>query len=385
MKNFRMSSLRKFATPMLALMIGTTGVSQVGAATIYGFAQQKIYNMTLNDGSGNPANLVATSNLDISTSTSASLSGYAPVASPVLPAIDANQSILGVFATPGLPPGRITPPENYIGNALFASTPGIRVLTQANPTGVGLQNAVDSSIPTIGNFNPGDQFARSDVYATTPNGNPIPASNPLQGAPPASYPANGLGIPSSQLFAPVGAGTTLSFDSAAEGLLNANSINLGNAVAAWVVSGAFNLVNPGSVELSFELVERLAVFSNSSPTPQAFAQNNLQFLITDVNNVPVANPSSTRSLTAPAAGEAVYNGNSLAAGHILNGVTIGSSVAFQSGTLPSGSYRFSIAGFNQVDLKTVPEPSTYVMMGLSALMFGGLQYRRKMQLAKARA
>jgi hypothetical protein len=61
MKNFRMSSLRKFATPMLALMIGTTGVSQVGAATIYGFAQQKIYNMTLNDGSGNPANLVATS------------------------------------------------------------------------------------------------------------------------------------------------------------------------------------------------------------------------------------------------------------------------------------------------------------------------------------
>jgi hypothetical protein len=133
------------------------------------------------------------------------------------------------------------------------------------------------------------------------------------------------------------------------------------------------------------LVERLAVFSNSSPTPQAFAQNNLQFLITDVNNVPVANPSSTRSLTAPAAGEAVYNGNSLAAGHILNGVTIGSSVAFQSGTLPSGSYRFTIAGLNQVDIKSVPEPSTYVMMGLSALMFGGLQYRRKMQLAKARA
>ena len=128
MKNFRMSSLRKFATPMLALMIGTTGVSHVGAATIYGFAQQKIYNMTLN-GSGGPGNLVATSNLDISTSTSASLTGYAPVASPVLPAIDANQSILGVFATPGLPPGRINPPENYIGAAPFASSPGINVLT----------------------------------------------------------------------------------------------------------------------------------------------------------------------------------------------------------------------------------------------------------------
>ena len=384
MKNFRMSSLRKFATPMLALMIGTTGVNHVGAATIYGFAQQKIYNMTLN-GSGGPGNLVATSNLDISTSTSASLTGYAPVASPVFPAIDAIQSKLGVFATPGLPPGRINPPENYIGAAPFASSGGINVLTQANPTGVGLQNAVDSSIPTIGNFNPGDQFARSDVYATTPNGNPIPASNPLQGAPPASYPANGLAIPSSQLFAPVGAGTTLSFDSAAEGLLNANSINLGNAVAAWVVSGAFNLVNPGSVELNFELVERLAVFSDSTPSPQAFAQNNLLFLITDVNNVPVASPSSTRSLTAPAAGEAIYNGNTLAAGHVLHGISGTDTIAFQSDILPSGSYRFTISGLNQVDIKSVPEPSTYVMMGLSAVALLGLQYRRKMQLAKARA
>ncbi len=307
------------------------------------------------------------------------------MASPVLPAIDAIQSKLGVFATPGLPPGRINPPENYIGAAPFASSPGINVLTQANPTGVGLQNAVDSSIPTIGNFNPGDQFARSDVYATTPNGNPIPGSNPLQGAPPASYPTNGLGIPSSQLFATVGSGATLSFDSAAEGLINTNTIALGNATTSWVVSGAFNLINSGSVELNFEMVERIAVFSNSTPTPQAFAQNNLVFLITDVNNVPVANPSSTRSLTAPAAGEAVYNGNTLAAGHVWHGISGANTVNFQSDTLPSGSYRFTIAGLNQVDIKSVPEPSTYVMMGLSALMFGGLQYRRKMQLAKARA
>jgi hypothetical protein len=340
--------------------------------------------MTLN-GSGGPGNLVATSNLDISTSTSASLTGYAPVASPVLPAIDAIQSKIGVFATPGLPPVRINPPENYIGAAPFASSGGINVLTQANPTGVGLQNAVDSAIPTIGNFNPGDQFVRSDVYATTPNGNPIPGSNPLQGAPPASYPATGLAIPSSQLFAPVGAGNTLSFDSAAEGLLNANSINLGNAVAAWVVSGAFNLVNAGSVELNFELVERLAVFSDTTPTTQAFAQNNLFFVITDVNNVPVASPSSTRSLTAPAAGEAVYNGNTLAAGHVLHGISGTDTIAFQSDILPSGSYRFTISGLNQVDIKSVPEPSTYVMMGLSAVALLGLQYRRKMQLAKARA
>ena len=384
MKNFRMSSLRKFATPMLALMIGTTGVNHVGAATIYGFAQQKVYNMTLN-GSGGPGNLVPTSNLDISSSTSASLTGYSPVASPGLPAIDAIQSKLGVFATPGVPPGRINPPENYIGAAPFASTPGINVLTQANPTGVGLQNAVDSSIPTIGDFNPGDQFIRSDVYATTPNGNPIPGSNPLQGAPPATYPATGLGIPSSQLFAPVGTGGTLSFDSAAEGVINSNTFTLGNAVASWVVSGAFNLVNAGSVELNFELVERIAVFSDTTPTPQAFAQNNLYFVITDVNNVPVASPSSTRSLTAPATGEALYNGNTLAAGYVWHGTSGADTINFQSDTLPSGSYRFTIAGFNQVDLKTVPEPSTYVMMGLSALMFGGLQYRRKMQLAKARA
>ena len=384
MKNFRMSSLRKFATPMLALMIGTTGVNHVGAATIYGFAQQKVYNMTLN-GSGGPGNLVPTSNLDISSSTAASLTGYSPVASPGLPAIDAIQSKLGVFATPGVPPGRINPPENYIGAAPFASTPGINVLTQANPTGVGLQNAVDSSIPTIGDFNPGDQFIRSDVYATTPNGNPIPGSNPLQGAAPASYPATGLGIPSSQLFAPVGTGGTLSFDSAAEGVINSNTFTLGNATSAWVVSGAFNLVNAGSVELNFELVERIAVFSDTTPTPQAFAQNNLYFVITDVNNVPVASPSSTRSLTAPAAGEALYNGNTLAAGHVWHGTSGADTINFQSDTLPSGSYRFTIAGFNQVDLKTVPEPSTYVMMGLSALMFGGLQYCRKMQLAKARA
>ena len=378
MKNFRMSSLRKFATPMLALMIGTTGVSHVGAATIYGFAQQKVYNMTLNSS----ATLTATP-FDVVTNTSAALSGYPGVAF-LSPALDATQSKIGVFASPGLPNGRVDPPENYIGAAPFASAGGINVLTQANPTTVGIQNAVDSSVPIIGEFNTADYFSRSDVYVTTASGNPIQNTSPLQGATPAGYPLNGSNIPVNQLFAPKGSGPSISIDSSAESLLNSNGVDLGTATSTWAVSGAFNLAALGTVELNFELVDRLVVYSNYSPTPQALGENNFSFVIKDLNDNTVASSSVTRTLTSPLAGEATYNGNTTTAGFVWQDLS-GNSISFQSSQLKSGNYTFTISGITQVDVKSVPEPSTYVMMGLSALMFGGLQYRRKMQLAKAGA
>jgi len=386
MKKFRFSDFRKNAMPLLGLAILANSVPQASAATIYGYAQQKVYDMTLS--SSTPSTTITpTIPLTVTTSTSATLNGFA-ISGFNLPQIDAQQAKTGIFASPGLPAGRINPPENYIGPAPYASTPGTNVLAQANPTPVGnmpigSNSNLDTTVPMANSFNPGDEFTRADVYMSSQTGNPIAGTNPLQGAPPAGIPTNGQNINTSMLFAAPGTGNTMAFDSNAEGVITSSTVTTGISNSSWVISGAFNLSAPGTVELDFNIVERLVVFSDSSPTTQAYAINRLNLLISDSNNVPVANPSSARSLTAPIAGEGTYNAFSLTAGHSWSGINNLNPVAFQSTVLPAGNYTFSISGITQVDLTTVPEPSTYALMGIASAVIGGLARNRRKQKASS--
>lgn len=377
MKKFSFSQIRRNAMPLLAILAMTGYGSHARAATVYAFAQQKVYNMTLTSSAG-PGNLIPTANLNVSTNDSANLSGFIGVTNQ-LPAIDAQQSKLGTFLSPGPPAGRVDPPENYIVAAPFASSPGINVLGQANPTAIGLQNAVDTTIPTTTSFNPGDQFSRSDVFTAYPSGNPVGGIVPGSGTPPPGYSLTGQGIASNQLFANVGAGTTMGFDTVAEGLLNSSVNSISTAVSSWVVTGTFTLQSPGTVEFDFEMVERLAVFSDSPFITQANASNTLSLLISDDNNIPLATPTSNRTLTAPNAGEITYNANSIVAGHVWTGPNGTNAINFQSGVLLAGNYHYSIQGVTQVDLKIVPEPSTYALMSLASATIGGLALKRRKQ------
>jgi hypothetical protein len=55
---------------------------------------------------------------------------------------------------------------------------------------------------------------------------------------------------------------------------------------------------------------------------------------------------------------------------------------FKTPKITDGNYTFVIKGSSFVTASAIPEPSSYVLMGLGVVTFAGLQYRRKMQLAK---
>jgi hypothetical protein len=57
---------------------------------------------------------------------------------------------------------------------------------------------------------------------------------------------------------------------------------------------------------------------------------------------------------------------------------VNASYAFTSATLAAGNYNFTITGTTQTQVSLVPEPASYVMMGLGLVTVGGLRFRRKM-------
>lgn len=371
MKKFKQAIVSLAATSLLATIAQSGCFQSAHAATVYSFAQQKIYNMTLTG-----VGLTPTANLSVSTTDAANLSPSLGVTNS-LPAIDAQQSKLGTFNSPGAPAGRVNPGENYINSALYFTSAGpVNVLSQANPTSVGVQNGTSTTIPTLTSFNSGDQFARSDVYTGYADGNPVGGLIPGTGQPPAGYPTNGQGVSNNQLFANVGAIPTIGFDSAAETLVNSASAANADANSSWLLTGQFNLASAGAVTLSFDSVERLVVFSDSPFITQVNASNTLTFLITDLSDNPVDTIVGNRSLTLPNAGEATYNWSTTGGSILPRGVNSLNNISFSS-NLAAGNYKFSITGATQADVRVVPEPSTYITMGIGATALLGMGYRRR--------
>ena len=373
MKKFRFSDLRRNAMPALALLIAAGHSGQAWAATVYAFSQQKIYNMSITSS----ASFSAISTISSSSTDAVNLTGFLGLTNSN-PAIDALQSKVGTFASPGLPIGRANPGENYIDASLF--TPGVNVLTQANPTATGVTNNTDTTTPLVGDFNPNDQFARSDVFMTSPTGDPVGGVLPGQGQTPAGIPINGQGINSNTLF-PLGGGT-LGFDSVAEALLNSPLPSNGDATSSWLISGAFTLNGTAPVSLNFDSVERLVVFSDSPNITQVSAYDTLSFRVTTLNDNPVQTITSTRAIGLTSNGQITYNWSTAGGNSLPNGVN-GTPIVFTTSTLAAGGYKYYIQGFTQSDVRiNVPEPSTYVLMGLSTATIGGMAIRRKQKPAQ---
>jgi len=352
------SNTRKVVALAMAVVVLGAMAPRTEASTVYAFSQQKVYNMTLT-GTQNPAGLVGAP-LNVRTSTAATLNGVGVAFN--VPAQDAQQSVLGIAP----------PPENMSGPNPTGGAGNTTVLIQADGTPAGLANTVTQNLPALGDLNQ-NSFTRSDVLMRVP--------------PPA---AGNLQVDPRWLFQPgFGAGndTNLSLDSMAEGELT-GSAQTGSATSNWTVSGSFVLGAPDAVQLMFNLIDRLVAFNNAQPGEIANADSNLTFSF-DVkdnqgNSVFAGAPSYAHlaSISFPPAAPTTgltENDNTAAPVNTIQGVS------FVTGVLAPGAYTFSINGKTNVDVSLVPEPASYVMMGLGVVAMGGLRLRRRMQAQRSAA
>ncbi len=335
MRNF----FRKLILPAVALATSAAVSSSSKAGTVYAFAQQKAYNMTLVsvNSSGNLVNGA----FNVSTNTSAGLAGY-PGQTSTVPVLDAQQSYLGTAPAPS---------ENLSGPAVQPNTQ--QVLTQFNTTPDGIGNALVNNLPTVSSFVQ-PTFSRSDALTWNP-----PSSTSLP-------------LPTGYLFNPAFSGGNVSIDSAAESLLNNVLVGNGLAQSGWQINGSFSLANADSVKLGFDVINRLVAFADTTGQV-ASANSTLSLLITN-QAFPfstVYNPSAIAySLSFPVIGSTTQNTNGNVSGWI-------------SPLLSAGNYNFTITGTTRTEVSLVPEPSSYIMMGLGLVTVGGLRYRRKMLKVQA--
>jgi len=325
------SKLRLPAGALATCAVQLTSTAKAG--TVYAFAEQKAYNMTLTS-VGSAGNLTNGA-FNIITNTSASLTGY-PGQSFSVPVLDAQQSYLGSAPAPV---------ENLSGNAVNPSTE--QVLTQFNTTPNGVANALVNNLPTAASITQ-PTFSRADALTWNP---PSSTSPPL---------------PMGYLFDPAFTGGNVAIDSAAEGLLNSVNVGNGNSQAGWQITGSFTLTSSDSVNLGFNLINRLVAYADVAGN---VASTNTQFVFRITDQAFPFNPQYAPSpiaysLSFPVVGSTTQNVNA--------------SYAFTSATLAAGNYNFTITGTTQTQVSLVPEPASYVMMGLGLVTVGGLRFRRKM-------
>lgn len=349
---------------------------------VYAFAQQKVYGMTMTATPGSSATVIGDPlGFAVKMSTKAAVDSFPGVVAHN-GGLDAQQSFLGS----GSP---VQPVENYSGNAFpgMSMPPNERVLLQLNPTPAGNPAGFATSVPTAANFPSGDNFSRSDVYATPnpdnalapPGSGTIPAN-----VPPGSWPPDGTTVAIGKLFAPIGTPGTLSIDLVAETLLtDADHGSIASGVADWVVTGKFRIAGAAesraAISLDFNIVERMAVYSYEPLTNIATASNAFAMDVLDGNGRSVfgpflgANPSITRLLSSPATGSETYNNHTLIPTHVYPGPVI---VNFQTLPLAPGDYTFTVKGTTTAYVSAVPEPSTGVSLGIAAAALGVWRWRR---------
>lgn len=381
---------RRRAVLSIALVMAVGGMASANAAPIavnavYGFAEQKVYGMTLSAAPGASGTLVGT-NFNVKMSNKAAFNSVPSVSNNG--GLDAPQS----FVTSGTP---AKPPENYSGNANAGmSVPANeRVLLQANPTPAGVARGIDLGKPVPASFLAGHNFARGDGYVTNnpdtavgpPGAGAIPANVPV-----GSWPPDGNQVPAGKLFAPVGTPGTLSIDLVAEALLNGEGYaTIASGASDWVVTGGFSVTGGvdarAAVAFDFNLVERLVVYSWSPEFDTATASNALALDVLDSAGRSVfgpffgANPSTTRLLSTELAGAATYNNNTLVPTHIYPGPL---NVNFQTMPLGPGDYSFTLKGTSTAYVTAVPEPATNAWLALAAVCGGGQVWRlRRRRLA----
>ncbi len=375
----RIPPLALVATACLGLATHPLSAEPIATAVVYGFAQQKIYGMTLTAAPGASAQIVADPlGFGVTMATQAAID-TAPGVVANVGGIDAAQSFIGS----GVP---AQPVENYSGTVFpgMSQPANERVLLQLNPTAAGVPRGFDTAAPASADFLAGRNFARSDGYVTP---YPDTVTGTGSGQPPAGWPANGSAIAGSHLFAPVGTPDTLSIDLAAEALLNGESFaTIAGGMADWTATGRFTIVGAGetraSVSLDFNVVERLVIHSWNPGIDMATVSNAFSFDVFDSTGRSVfgpflgSAPSSTRMLSTAAAGSVTYNNNTMIPTHIYPGPV---NMNFQTVPLAPGAYAFQVKGTTTAVVTALPEPATWVSL-VAAAACGAVASRRLRRL-----
>jgi hypothetical protein len=376
MTRFRFSMIA--AAAVSAVVLGASA-PRTEASSVYAFSEQKVYNMYMQP--SNPGTLT-NANLSIATTTSATLNGIGTGSN--LPVLDALQSFLGDAAFNPVVQYGPAIGQNFSTTTPFAA-PGSNatVLTQsvgipALPPGTpwGAANTTVNGVPAITDLPAVGTFTRSDVLTRIP-----PASN--QGVDPnwlftQGFTGNPPVVPA--------ADANISMDSAAEGLIT--GFGVGSANSNWTISGGFTLTAQDTVSLMFNYINRLVSFDNASGSELGVADSSLDFSL-DIKDAATgqsvfggATPSYASLLShtyPPISGSATRNENTLGITNSLGGIN------FVSPLLNPGVYSFSITGNTRVNVSLVPEPSSFIMMGLGIVAVGGLRVRRRMLNRKASA
>jgi hypothetical protein len=373
-----------------AFMAQASWAADPPSFAVYAFAQQKIFGMTLTAAPGANAAVVGDAlGFAVKMSTSASVDSI-PGIGAHNGGLDAEQSFIGSGAP-------LPPPENWTDNSPvgYSVPAGERVLIALNPTGQGVPKGITIGIPTPANFTTGHNFARSDVY-TAPYPGPLltgPASGTIPAnVPPGSWPPYGSTVALNHLFAPVGSGSTLAIDVVAETLLTDIAHGtISDGVGDWVVTGKFAIVGPdastrAAVALSFNVIERMAVYSAEPLTNIASASNEFSFEVLDSLGNSVfggllgANPSISRLLSSPATGSVTYNNNTNIPSSIYPGP---GATVFQTAPLAPGDYSFTLKGTSTAYVSALPEPGTNVALAVAAV--GGAVWLRRRRPSGARS
>lgn len=372
------------AVPFVAASM-LVSLSSPARAASYAFAEQKIFGMTFTAAPGSTATISGDPmGFSVKMSTDAAITAIGTGISHN-GGLDALQS----YVTPALP---AAPVENYSGPSPvgFSMPTGERVLLQLVTTAPGSPNGFSTADPVPGNFTVGQNFARSDAYATP---NPNIGGVAGQGFSPAdvpvgSWPIVGNNIPSSKLFAPIGTPGTLSIDTVAEVLMTDQPHNtIGTGVSDWTVTGAFSINGSATdravVSLDFNLVERLVVFSDPYNDNKADASNRLALDIFDAAGRSVfgpflgTNPSSARMLTSISTFAETYNNATFIPSHLYPGPNV---VNFQTLPLGPGRYTYEIKGSSTARAVSVPEPSAATAVGSTAAVLLVAGWRRTRRL-----
>jgi hypothetical protein len=365
----------------------------VPTTAVYAFAQQKVYGMSIS-GSQQHVSIVGDPKGYSIKQTTAAASDTTPGKVARNGGVDAGVSYL---PAPNFNPPVVTAiGNNFVWNTPNSSAANEIVLKQALPTPVtnakGV-NANDIGASLLAYSQKGEGFSRGDAYATIPDQTSIPGGT-TNAISPAAWPTVGTPIPSSTLFADPGKGT-MSVDSVAEVLLTDVAHNsIASAVSDWVITGKFDVKSDTpndawtDVTLSFNLAERMVVYSYEPTLNISTSSNALSFDILDKNNRSVfseaplyplgLNPSTTRHLSSGLAGSLEYN-------NWTNSITStypgSKAVSFTASQLTPGSYTFTIGGRTSAYVSAVPEPGTNCSLALAGAMSVVAYLRRRKESA----
>jgi hypothetical protein len=374
-----------FRSYLLALLLAGLAVvvfpPSVAEATpvpaVYAFAQQKVYGMSIS-GTQQNAKVVGDPLGFSIKQTTAAASDTTPGKVAQNGGVDAGVAYLPAPSfTPTIPTAI---GNNFVWNTPNSSAAKEIVLKQALPTPV--VNAPGMNDNDLSGFMlpyKGQGFSRADAYATVPDQTAIPGTT-TNAVSPAAWPKVGTPMPKGTLFADAGKGT-MSVDSVAEVLLTDVTHNsIASAVSDWVITGKFKVTSDSSsaltdVMLSFNLSERMVVYSSAPTQNISTSSNTLSFDILNSKNQSMfseaplyplgLNPSTTRLLSSGLAGSLEYNNWTSSVTSTYPG---SKAVSFTASQLGVGDYTYTIKGHTTAYVSAVPEPGTNCSLALAGAM-----------------